>query len=439
VSDLPSDQALGSSETDEEKILLLEQKLYTAFRYMEEIRKELDSLKQTSRMASSTVKPSTGAQRSWGPQREFRNRSAAPRRFRYIQTAAPARGTRGLQDSSGGPPPEKGAPSRLSEEAEDEETVSQEQEKPDLQAAFLREARAVLIRRGALEMTPSLRYMNTNRNELLLRGVDLIDTIFIGTIEVGRIKRRVLTAAYDMRYGLSDRIQLSLRIPYQRAERTRLLEPEVQRELGEPTELDTSSGGLGDIEAGVSVHALREGRWLPDLILSANLKSDTGRSPFEVDSGELSTGTGFWGLRFGGTFVKVSDPAVLFLNGGYFYHHKKDDVGPYSEVVPPDSWDVGLGFSYALNPFLSLTTRFSTTFTEKTEINGLEIDGSDQVSAILSFGASYALSGRTGLDIGADIGITDDSPDFSVRVSTPFMFTMPHFLESWKPDWLTRF
>jgi hypothetical protein len=191
---------------------------------------------------------------------------------------------------------------------------------------------------------------------------------------------------------------------------------------------------MGDISGGLSIHMLREGEWLPDVIFTANLKSDTGTSPFDVDSGSLATGTGFWGLRGGFTAVKVSDPAVLFLSAGYFYHHASDDVRGFKDVDPPDTIDWGCGLSYALNPFLSLTTRLGGGFTEKTEVNGLEIDGSDQVTATLGLGITYALSSRTSLDIMTEFGMTDDSPDFAIRVSTPISMVVPSFWEDWR-DW----
>jgi hypothetical protein len=321
--------------------------------------------------------------------------------------------------------------------------VSQEQETLELQGAFLRQANAVLIPRGRFEITPALTFRHTNQNEMRVRGVDLIENIFVGTIEVGKLKRSVLTHSYSMRYGLTDRIQLNLTVPYQRSFRQEVLDPEVQRTPGEATETRTSGGGLGDIAGGVSIHLLREGDYLPDLIVTANLKSDTGTSPFDVNSDTLATGTGFWGLHTGFTLVKVTDPAVIFLSGGYFYHHASDDVKGFKEVDPPERFDLGFGLSYALNPFLSLSTSFSGGYAEKTAVTPLfdrerEIDGSDQVTASLGLGATYALSNKTSLDISAVFGLTDDSPDFAIQVSTPISFAMPRFWEDWKSWRLSR-
>ncbi len=323
---------------------------------------------------------------------------------------------------------------------EEEERVSQDQEEPEpeLQASFLKQANAVLIRQGRFEVEPSLSFRHTNRNELIVRGIDLIENIFIGTNEVGRLKRNVLTHTYSIRYGLTDRIQLNLSIPIQRSWRQNTLDPAIQRTVGEATETTDSDGGLGDIAGGVSVHLFQEGEWLPDVIWTTSFKSDTGSSPFDVDSGTLATGTGFWGARTGFTLVKVSDPAVLFLSGGYFYHHKSDEVRGFDEVEPPDSIDAGFGLSYALNPFLSITTRFSSSYSEKTVVNGLDIDGSDRVTAALGLGVTYALSGTRSLDLSAEFGLTDDSPDFTVRVSMPISVSLPPFWQDWRTWRLSR-
>jgi hypothetical protein len=395
----------------------LEQKIYQAARYIEGLHRELQILKR------ATAPPTRPGQAPAGP-------APAP-----SGTAPPP----GTQQAFRGRTPEASSRAeaerkKASERLEEEEEVSREQERPDLQAGFLKQANAVLISKGRLEIDPAFTFRHTNRSQLQVRGLDLIENIFIGNIEVGRLKRSVLTHSYSFRYGLTDRIQLNLTLPYKRSFRQAILAPEVQRELGEETENETSDGGFGDIEGGVSIHLLQEGEWLPDMILTTSLKSDTGTSPFEVDAGSLATGTGFWGLQTGFTIVKISDPAVLFVNGGYFYHHRSDDVKGFEEVNPPDSINWGCGLSYALNPFLSFTTRLNGGFTEKTEVNGLEIDGSDLVTASLGLGVTYGLSSRTSLDISVELGLSDDSPDFSIRVSTPFSLVVPSFWEDWR-DW----
>jgi hypothetical protein len=427
--------ASAPARSDTQRIQALEQKIFQAARYIEGLHRELQVLKRAAGVAT----PPVGTK---GPRQQGRRQ--APSGAAPTPSAPP-----GTQHAFRGPSPERLSPSEVerrkaAERLEEEERVSQEQETPELQGAFLRAANAVLIPKGRLEITPALLFRHTNQNAMRVRGVDLIETIFVGTIEVGRLKRSVVNHSYSMRYGLTDRIQLNLAVPYQRSFRQEFLDPEIQRRVGEPTETRTSGGGLGDISGGLSIHLLREGDYLPDLILTASYKSDTGTSPFDVDSETLATGTGFSGLRTGFTIVKVTDPAVLFLSGGYFYHHASDAVKGFKEVDPPDRIDVGFGLSYALNPFLSLSTSFSGGYAEKTSVTELfsgrerEIDGSDQVTASLGLGATYALSSKTSLDISAAFGLTDDSPDFAVQVSTPISFVVPSFWEDWKSWKLSR-
>jgi hypothetical protein len=421
--------APAQAPPDAQRIQVLEQKIFQAARYIEGLHRELQVLKRAAGVATPPV--GTQGAPSQRPRQAPSGAARTPTPPPGTQHAF--RGTTSEEERSA-----REERRREAERLEEEEQVSQEQETQELQGAFLRQANAVLIPKGRFEITPALTFRHTNRSEMRVRGVDLIENIFVGTIEVGRLKRTVLSHSYAFRYGLTDRIQLDLTVPYQRSWRQEFLDPEVQRRVGEPTETRTSDAGLGDISGGVSIHLLREGEYLPDLIVTANLKSDTGTSPFDVDSETLATGTGFWGLRSGFTLVKVVDPAVLFLSSGYFYHHASDDVKGFKEVDPPDRIDLGFGLSYALNPFLSLSTSFSGSYAEKTAVNGKDIDGSDQVTASLGLGATYALSKRSSLDISTAFGLTDDSPDFLISVSMPMSFVMPRFWEDWKSWKLSR-
>lgn len=62
------------------------------------------------------------------------------------------------------------------------------------------------------------------------------------------------------------------------------------------------------------------------------------------------------------------------------------------------------------------------SFAQELEINGRRVDGSDQVNSILALGASSILGRRTLLSVSAGIGLTEESPDYSVFVSLPMRF-----------------
>jgi len=299
-----------------------------------------------------------------------------------------------------------------------------------LQPGALRQARAVLIGPGRLEIEPSLSFRHRNRNLLALRGLDLIENIFVGNVEVQRIRRSSLSSTISTRYGLSDRLQFNLGIPFTYIFDQTVLLPEVQRELGDSVEETGESGDIGDLEFGLSYHVLQEGErfeWLPiDLIASISVKTDTGQSPFEAGPDEFSTGSGFWGVRGGLTMLKVLDPAALFATVSYFYHIPSSrNTGGFDRVDPPDDVSWSAGMSWSMNPSLSLFTRVENRFVDKTEIDGASIDGSDLITASLVTGVTVRTSRRTSLDLSASVGLTDDTEDFEFRVSMPISFDTP--------------
>lgn len=327
------------------------------------------------------------------------------------------------------------APPQRAPVDESKERVSEDQEAPVLQSAALRQAQAVLIGAGRLEVEPGLAFSYTDRNRLDVRGLDVVHNVFIGNITVRNVLRSSFSPFMSFRYGLTDRVQLSMNVPYVYSNDRVVIPPGVQQSggnLAEDVETTSSANDIGDITLGASYHALLERPWVPDVILSSTLKTDSGASPFEVTGNTSASGTGFWGLTVGATAVKVSDPAVLFANADYFFHFAENNVSVYDSVDPPDSYGMGLGFSYSLNPFLRFTSRVSGRRIEKTKLNGQEIDGSDQVTGSFSMGVSYGLGYGRAFDLTAGIGLTDDSPDFVLSLSMPFNFYVG------SPDWLTR-
>lgn len=58
----------------------------------------------------------------------------------------------------------------------------------------------------------------------------------------------------------------------------------------------------------------------------------------------------------------------------------------------------------------------------RTKINGAAIPGSDAALATLQLGLATLLSRRSLLDIELKIGLTPDTPDFTLVVSAPVRF-----------------
>jgi len=59
---------------------------------------------------------------------------------------------------------------------------------------------------------------------------------------------------------------------------------------------------------------------------------------------------------------------------------------------------------------------------EKTEIDGININGSDTTTSTLSIGLSTAISNDYTIDVDISIGLSAESPDFQLTVSFPLNF-----------------
>jgi hypothetical protein len=136
---------------------------------------------------------------------------------------------------------------------------------------------------------------------------------------------------------------------------------------------------MGDIEVS-GRYQLTSGRnGSPIWIANLRYKSNTGKGPFDVGrdefgiASELPTGSGFWGLEPGVTFLMPSDPAVLFANLGYLYH-ASDEVNRtingvfIGEVDPGDSINASLGVRFRREPAL-FVPRWDTATTTSSRRN----------------------------------------------------------------------
>jgi hypothetical protein len=387
-------QAPPAGDPNAERVQQLERKLDAALQYIEGLRTELDALK---RGAPPATPAATTAAKPPAPAPETpATPPPAPEPARQAQAVAP--------DQEPGPSPE--------------------QERPVFTPAFLRQANAVLIPRNRIEFDPRFQYGFNDTNVLAVAGLDLIETVFVGTIEVEKRRRHFFSGILGTRYGITDRFQLSASVPYRYEIEQLTIPPQVQR-LPDPFESqETTGGGLGDVEAGLSYHILQEKGWRPDLIAGVSVKTDTGQGPFDNEGGDTVTGTGFWGVQPQLTFVKVTDPGILFATASYLYHIE-DDVSGIGDVDPGDILQFSAGYGYALNPYLSLTTRFQFSWADELSVEGEDVAGTDLFSTTLSLGLTYGLTRHAAIDTTLDIGLSEDASDFRLSVGVPFQFNMP--------------
>lgn len=285
-----------------------------------------------------------------------------------------------------------------------------------------------LLSKGRLVIEPGVQYSHFSKDVLSISGFTLFESIHIGLIKVEKIERDIINPFVNIRYGLKD-VELELKVPYFfRGER-------VTVPVGDTSEeITIDDNGLGDIEGAVYLHLLHEKEARPEIIANFKVKFPTGKDPYGLEQEQLvegtgprnvefATGSGHWGISGGLTFVKTSDPAVLFLNLAYYYNISRD-VGvegdiDYGKIDPGDSFEYDLGLAFALNEQLSISFSFDQRFTKKTKQDGDKVPETDANAAAFNIGGHYIISDKVSTGVSLGIGLTNDAPDVSILVRVP--------------------
>lgn len=284
----------------------------------------------------------------------------------------------------------------------------------------------ILIGQGSLIVEPALQYTHIESQRLDITGFTILPSLVVGLLQVQKVRRDILTPSMTFKYGILDPLEFDLKVPYS------FRKDSYNIGSGEDTvNKDVSDSGIGDIEGTLLWQLASEKGARPDIIANVRVKSDTGKDPFEVATetiqgipvpeDELPNGSGFWAVEPSFTFVKTTDPAVLFMNLGYFWHIKRniDNVG---DVDPSDSFNFSVGSSIALNDKFIISTAYEQKWFTEASINSVNQEDTDVNIGSISFGGSYVLNDRSSFNISVSIGMTPDSPDtqlslrYSIRV-----------------------
>lgn len=192
--------------------------------------------------------------------------------------------------------------------------------------------------------------------------------------------------------------------------------------------------GIGDISANMRWQPFSLSRTFPSLTLNGSLRLPTGLSPYEVNAAtELSTGSGTFGASIGGNVSKVVDPVVLYSSLTWGTNFEKTGLNQIrgnegrrlQAVLPGDSLSFGMGLGYALSYDVSLNLSTSMSYSKGTELtfNGdLKTMTEPSMSGTFNVGLGWRLDPKFTLNINTGIGLTRDSPDFSMGASMPINF-----------------
>lgn len=317
------------------------------------------------------------------------------------------------------------------------ERPPQEEAQPDVAAVF--QERGLLTPKGGWVVEPSLQYVHSSSTTVAIDGFTILPAIAIGLIDLTEVQRDTLTAALSFRYGLSNRMEVGIRIPYVwRDESLRRREVLVGTSGDQVTGSDGQ--GLGDIELAVHYQFNRAVTGRPFFIGNLRVKAPTGTSPFDVDRElieddegrpiteifiEQPTGSGFWAIQPSLTMTYPTDPAVIYGNISYLWNIERDVGDGIGKINPGDALGISVGTGIALNNQTSISLGYDHSMVFKTKYeNAPPLDPSFDRIQVGSFlwGLSHRFSPRTSMNLSVGIGATSAAPDTQVTLRIPMRF-----------------
>ncbi|HEU4372558.1 MAG TPA: acetate kinase [Telluria sp.] len=316
------------------------------------------------------------------------------------------------------------------------------------EVAPLFEQPGVLTQKGKYVLEPALQFGYSSSNRVALVGYTIIPALLIGLIDVREVKRNTFSASLSARTGLSNRLEVELKVPYvYRSDAT------VSREIFTGTAVerafDTSGKAIGDVEVAARYQLNAGGADKPYYIGGLRFKSRTGRDPFSVVTDctkrcigenvtgtglplQLPTGSGFYSLQPSLTWLFPTDPAIFFGSVSYIHTFKRSNVSrlildglrePIGELAPGGVIGFNFGMGLALNDKASLSIGYDHSSIARMRQNGAPVPGSVRTQlGTLLVAYSYRLSDKKTLNISVGAGVTRDTPDVSLTVRLPMNF-----------------
>ena len=300
---------------------------------------------------------------------------------------------------------------------------------------------------GKFSFETGVTYTHYDTRALVLNGFLALDSIFLGNINLDRIKADNWTLDMTARYNLAQRWQFDINVPVVYRESTYSSGGAGGAAPVTSDETVTRDPEIGDINVGVAYKFMDESENWPDAVATLRVKAPTGKDPYGIKLREvpgndnlsvpesLPTGNGVWAITPGISLVKSFDPAVLFGSLSYTYNMEDSfsDISPQVNSKVPgdvklgDSWQVGAGIAFALNEKMSMSFSVSDQFARKSKIkpdggDWQSISNSDYNSANFNIGMTFAASDNLTIVPNLSIGLTDDAPDFSFSLKFPYYF-----------------
>lgn len=264
----------------------------------------------------------------------------------------------------------------------------------DIRTIFLRQS-SVLLEPGEKEIEIGADYLGKQASLTVLNA-----------------KFRQFQIPVSFRFGLLERLEGSLSMPFTHAEQEFSFAGESTRE---------QETGLGDGSLGLNYDLLDETAVRPGMVVLGSLRAPTGGTP---DDSGISTGSGHWAASLGVQFIKTVDPIVLFWGVRYAHefaatHFFNDRI---YDVQPGEAVEYNFGFGFAVNDKIALSAQVTGGYQWETEADDQEVPGSAREPVSLRTALTYGINSRMFLEPSVTIGLNDDTPDFSIGLAASRRF-----------------
>ncbi|TDN63719.1 acetate kinase [Paraburkholderia sp. BL10I2N1] len=304
----------------------------------------------------------------------------------------------------------------------------------------------VLTPRHTLVVEPYFQFAYSSENQLSLVGYTIIPALLIGLINVSQVKTTTLTGGVALRYGITNRLEFEVRVPYV-YQTNDTVAREIFTGAASNSVISSNGNGIGDVEMTMRYQFNQGG---PDKFYYVGwlrFKTATGKSPFDVTTDCVTrcianttgtglplhqpTGSGFLAIQPGLTWLFPTDPVVFFGNFSYLHSFGKDESltlidGVHQDlgkVQPGDIWGFNIGMGLALNEKASVSIGYDMSIIQPTSQNGETVTGSVRtILGTLLIGYSYRLTPKTTLNFSIGAGLTRDTPDVTLTMRVPIAF-----------------
>jgi hypothetical protein len=181
-----------------------------------------------------------------------------------------------------------------------------------------------------------------------------------------------------------------------------------------------NDGGIGDIAFGATAQLCDATKDRPYMIGSISAVAPTGGDPFTGIVGfspsAPALGNGFWQLAGNLLWIETRyDPVILFYGLGTRYQFSHRYLG--IEFQPGAEYNYTLGYGFAVNERVTLSTQFFGAYQEELKANGNRIVGTNQEPMNIQLAATFLNRHDRIVEPFVTFGLTDDSISSNVGIT----------------------